>query len=93
MRNKNPIPGIDTHEQTSFAVLKPFNATPAGEPEDLLFSRWLASTPAWVWLLMIAVVIAWPITSYAASGYTMTDAFQALWRWLPFVIDYCRVLF
>jgi len=86
MLSKKSIPGISTKSQTSFAVLKPFNAHAAGEPEDLLFSRWLVSTPGWVWLVMIASVVAWPITSYAASSYSMTDAFQALLRWIPFVV-------
>jgi len=83
---KKPIPGIDTHTQKSFAVLKPFNASPAGEPEDLLFSRWLASTPLWAWLVMIALVFVWPATSYAASSFSMSDAFQTLFRWIPFIV-------
>lgn len=88
MFSKKPIPGIssDTPAQTNLPVLKPFNATAAGAPDDLLFSRWLASTPFWAWLLMIAMVVVWPITSYAASSYTMTDAFQALFRWIPFIV-------
>lgn len=87
MLNKNRIPGIDTQSQTRFAVLKPFNATPAGEPDDLLFSRWLASTPLWAWLLVLAAMVVWPIASYAASSYTMGDAFQALFRWIPFIVS------
>jgi len=66
MINRKPIPGINTQAQTKFAVLKPFNTTAAGAADDLLFSRWLASTPLWVWMLMIALIAVWPISGYAA---------------------------
>lgn len=86
MLNKNSIPGINAKPRTSFAVLKPFNATAAGEPEDLLFSRWLASTPLWAWALLFCAAFVWPTISYAASGYGTTDAFKALLRWIPFIV-------
>lgn len=86
MNGTRKIPGINTKPSTGFAVLKPFHAKPAGEPEDLLFSRWLASTPIWAWLVMAASVLAWPITSYASSTYSMGDAFQALVTWIPFIV-------
>lgn len=96
MRFRNPIPGVDQPINTElqghrpgaahFAVLKPFNATPAGQPEDLLFSRWLASVPLWFFPLCLAVLLVWPAIGFAASGYTMTDAFQALFRWIPFIV-------
>jgi polar amino acid transport system permease protein len=80
------IPGVNAAPTSDLAVLKPFNATAAGEPEDLLFSRWLASTPIWAWLLLIVLIVAWPASGYAASNYTMTEAFQALLRWIPFIV-------
>jgi len=83
---KKSIPGINAQSQTEFAVLKPFNANAAGAADDLLFSRWLASTPLWMWMLMITLVAVWPITGYAASSYTLTEAFQALFRWIPFIV-------
>ncbi len=86
MIKPNKIPGIQSRPSTDLPVLKPFTAKAAGEPEDLLFSRWLASTPIWAWLLLIVIIFAWPGVSSAASSYTMTQAFQALWRWLPFII-------
>ncbi|MFK8076999.1 MAG: amino acid ABC transporter permease [Granulosicoccus sp.] len=86
MNKKNSIPGINTVPTTNFAVLKPFKATAAGEPDDLLFSRWLASTPIWAWALMLTAVFVWPSLSYAATGYTTADAFQALLRWIPFIV-------
>lgn len=80
------IPGVNAAPTSNFAVLKPFTATAAGAPEDLLFSRWLATTPLWAWMLLILVVVAWPASGYAASNYSMTQAFQALLRWIPFIV-------
>lgn len=83
---KQRIPGIDKPTTTSFAVLKPYTAVAAGAADDLLFSRWLISTPLCTWMILALALCAWPIASYASSSYTMTDAFQALWRWIPFIV-------
>jgi len=85
MNKHSKIPGIQTAPTTDLPVLKPFKAVAAGEPDDLLFSRWLASTPMWAWLFLCVLIFAWPAVSSAASGYTTAQAFQALWRWLPFI--------
>jgi len=86
MFGKPPIPGVNSKPEQGFAVLKPFTATAAGAPESLLFSRWLASTPLWVWLVLLASIFLWPAVAYSASGYAMSDAFQALFRWIPFIV-------
>ena len=86
MPGKKSLPGINAASNSHFAVLKPFNATAAGAPEDLLFSRWLASTPWWGWFLMITIALAWPVTGYAQAGFSMADAFQTLFRWIPFIV-------
>lgn len=86
MFGKKSIPGINADATTNLAVLKPFTATPAGRPDDLLFSRWLASTPIWAWLLVLALLLVWPLAGHAASSYNMIDAFQALLRWIPFIV-------
>ena len=86
MVDKRMIPGINSNAQTDLAVLKPFDAKPAGEAEDLLFSRWLASTPIWAWLLLVTVVVLWPAAGNAASTFSMADAFQTLLRWIPFIV-------
>ncbi|MEM9605673.1 MAG: amino acid ABC transporter permease [Pseudomonadota bacterium] len=83
---RDGTPGLHTPPRTDLLVLKPFNAHAAGAPEDLLFSRWLASTPGWAWLALIGLVGLWPVVASAATGYSMGDAFAALWRWIPFVI-------
>lgn len=83
---RNRIPGVHYAPSTDLPVLKPFNATAAGAAEDLLFSRWLASTPVWMWLMLSVLILVWPGVTAAAGGYTMTQAFEALWRWLPFIL-------
>jgi len=86
VRNHNRPWHSNVNQSTDLPVLKPFTAKAAGDPEDLLFSRWLASTPAWAWLLMVSLLLVWPSIGAAAGSYTMTQAFQALWRWLPFIV-------
>lgn len=86
MLRRTPIPGVNRESRTDLAVLKPFQATPAGAPEDLLFSRWLASIPVWCFPVCVAVLLIWPAFAMAASTYSMTDAFQALFRWIPFIV-------
>jgi len=86
MAKRYSIPGIHSPPENKFAVLKPFNVSTPGMPESLLFSRWLASTPWWAWFGLLGVITLWPTYAAAASGYTMTQAFQALWRWIPFIV-------
>jgi len=58
-----------------------------GRPGDLAFSRWLGSAAPWKLLVVVALVAAWPFAVAADSrGYTMAQAFDALWRWLPFLV-------
>lgn len=80
------IPGIQSAPKTDLPVLKPFTARAAGDVDDLLFSRWLVSTPHWAWLVLVALIVVWPGVTAAATNYTMTQAFQALWRWIPFIV-------
>ncbi len=86
MTKRHTIPGIHSKPLTDLPVLKPFTAVAAGEPEDLLFSRWLVSTPLWAWVLLCVAIVAWPAVGIAATDYTMTQAFQALLRWIPFIV-------
>ncbi|TNF87310.1 MAG: amino acid ABC transporter permease [Gammaproteobacteria bacterium] len=79
---KYPLQG-----NTDLAVLKPFNYSPAGSVQDLQFSRWLAefSPRSLLWLALLACL--WPGIVLAQSNYTMAQALDALWRWLPFVVS------
>ncbi len=80
------IEGVDQQTNSDMAVLKPFNASSAGLANDLLFSRWLGSMPPWLPFLIFAVAIVWPMLSLAQSSYSTADAFEALQRWLPFLM-------
>ena len=80
------IPGVTSKPETDLPVLKPFTARAAGEADDLLFSRWLISIPIYIWILGFAVIFAWPQFAFAANGYGYADAFQALIKWIPFIV-------
>ena len=86
-----PIPGVDTPAAGGFAVLRPVRTRAAGEPDDLLFSRWLARAGLWLPLagiaLIAAVVMVWPMSAAAQGKFTFSDAFDALVRWLPFLVS------
>ena len=86
MIKKNAIPGINQQATTDLPVLKPYTTAPTGNPDDLNFSRWLAATPGWLWWALLASVLVWPVMAAAATSYTMTQAFQALFKWIPFIV-------
>ncbi|MBX2869798.1 MAG: amino acid ABC transporter permease [Acidiferrobacterales bacterium] len=73
--------------QTDLPVLKPFNYSPAGRPGDLQFSRWMAELPLSAFFLFAGVVCLWPMIAAAQSNYTTGQAFEALWRWMPFLLS------
>jgi len=71
---------------TDLAVLKPFKYSPAGSVQDLQFSRWLAEFSPRSLLLIALLFGLWPGFALAQSNYSMGQALEALWRWLPFVV-------
>jgi polar amino acid transport system permease protein len=80
------IPGVATAARSDLPVLHPFKLSPAGSAGDLRFSRWLAAMPPWAPLLLLAAGLLWPAAAFAQSRYSMTEAMDALWRWLPFLV-------
>ena len=83
----NHIPGISPNSQQSdLPVLLPYQGHSAGKPEDLRFSRWLASSSPWVLLVIFLLISFYPLAVLAQSKYTLIQAFATLWRWLPFVV-------
>lgn len=83
----NHIPGISSNSQQSdLPVLLPYQGYSAGKPEDLRFSRWLASSSPWVLLVIFLLISFYPLAVLAQSKYTLIQAFETLWRWLPFVV-------
>ena len=86
------IPGVDAARRSDLPVLLPSGgrARAPGRAGDLAFSRWLGSAAPWkIWAVLVfalAVGAAWPFAAAARSGYTMAEALDALWRWLPFLL-------
>ena len=80
------IPGVDAPPSGGLAVLLPMRARGAGHPDDLAFSRWLGSASSSRLLLVVALAAAWPLVAEAQGRYSMGQALDALWRWLPFLV-------
>jgi polar amino acid transport system permease protein len=74
------------HGDTDLAVLKPFKFSPAGSVQDLLFSRWMADFSPRSLLIVGLLFCLWPGFAMAQSNYSFTQALDALWRWLPFIV-------
>ncbi len=80
------IPGVNSAPKTDLPVLLPYVNRGHIGSDPICFSRWVASMPWWAMLLPIAVIILWPLTAAAASSYTYTNAVQALFKWIPFLV-------
>ena len=80
------IPGLTAEAKTDLAVLRPFQAKPAGAADDILFSRWIANAPRWLLLAAVALAAAWPAVAWAQSTYTYSQANDALMRWMPLLV-------
>lgn len=78
------IAGIDRPGRTDLPVLKPFRLR--HPPDVLLTSRWLAELSPWLPAWVLAAALLWPAVAYAQDRYGMADAFEALWRWIPFLV-------
>lgn len=79
-----PIPGVGAPAATDLPVLLPVDRVRAAAPDAMLVSRWIAGLPPWTPAAIAAVALLWPLTARAAYSYT--DAFEALWRWIPFLV-------
>ena len=82
------IPGVDAAPRSDLPVLLPSKVRERapGRPGDLAFSRWVGSAAPWKMVLVLAFIVAWPLAAAAQSRYTTWQAFDALWRWLPFLV-------
>lgn len=84
---KSPaIPGVTAKATTDLPVLLPYNHAKGYAPDAMLATRWLASLPPWTPLAILAVMLIWPATAYAQSRFGYGDAFEALLRWIPFLV-------
>ncbi len=79
------IPGIHSPARGGMAVLKPFE-THKHVPDGYIFTRWLAGLPWWTPFAVLAVMLVWPYAAYAQGNFSTPQAFEALWRWMPFLV-------
>ena len=79
------IPGIDGAARTDLPILKPYHGKPAGH-DEIGFCRFVANLPPWFIASFVAVLVFWPLAAVAQSKYTVGDAFDALWKWVPFLV-------
>lgn len=85
------IPGIGPGQPTrgtDLPVLKPFRVAVSGHASDLKFSRWLEGLNPRAVLAVALIPLVWPFVVFAQGGYSTADAFEALWRWLPFLVSH-----
>ena len=80
------IPGLDAAARTDLPVLLPRAPRGPDHGGDLRFSRWIGSASPWKLVLALALVASWPFAAAAQGGYTLDEAFDALWRWIPFLV-------
>ena len=81
------IPGLTAPAATDLPVLLSAPA-PRHRVGTLAFSRWLAGIPPWAPVLLLGAGLALCSVHVLAqgSGFTTGDAFEALWRWIPFLL-------
>ncbi len=72
---------------TDLAVLKPYSYNRAGQVHDLQFSRWMAAFSPRSLIVIGLLFCLWPGFVMAQSNYSMSQAMDALWRWLPFIVS------
>ena len=82
------LPGInDSSRKTDLAVLYPYNLRAGAGTGDLLFSQWLSGFSPRSILILLLLTLIWPASTLAQSNYSTAQAFEALTRWLPFLVS------
>ncbi len=79
------IPGVTARARTDLPVLHPFDVA-AHSPDSMMMTRWVANLPWWTPAVILGAAAIWPVIAYAQSTYTTGQAFDALWRWMPFLL-------
>ncbi len=83
---RKSIPGVTVRARTDLPVLKPFDVA-AHSPDPMMTVRWLAGMPWWTPLAMMGAFLLWPAVAHSQGTYGMADAFEALVRWMPFLVQ------
>ncbi len=71
--------------QSDLPVLHEFRL-PRAHSDGIGFSRWLAGLPLWTIPVLFLAALLWPVAAYAQSRYGTGDAFDALVKWLWFLV-------
>ncbi len=80
------IPGVSAPASTDLPVLHSHRRLYA-EPSEIGFCRWMAGMPRWAPFILVIFGLAWPMSAMAQNGgYTIAQAFDALVRWMPFLV-------
>jgi polar amino acid transport system permease protein len=69
----------------NFAVLKPTPSSASLQYDPMTVSRFLGTMSPWTLFAIFAVLLIWPTIASAQSGEAVRP-FNALWRWMPFLI-------
>ncbi|MGB0866002.1 MAG: amino acid ABC transporter permease [Granulosicoccaceae bacterium] len=82
------IPGLNVKSNTDLPVLHrvDIEALKPDNPSAIRFSQWMGGLPV---VKVVLVLMLMPLASslaWANSNYTSLDAFDALWRWMPFLL-------
>ena len=85
MSARTLIPGVSARATTDLPVLKPFKGKPYGH-DEIGFSRFLANLSPWTIICIVMLLALWPMAAMAQAKYTIGDAFDALWKWIPFLV-------
>lgn len=85
-KSRRGIPGISQPGGTDLPVLLPYNHSKGYAPDAMMATRWLASLPPWTPLVIVSVIMIWPLAAHAQGKFGYTDAFDALFRWMPFLV-------
>ena len=86
MQKCKHIPGVTARARTDLPVLHPFDVA-AHSPDSMMMTRWVAGLPWWTPVATLGVAALWPAIAYAQSNYSTGAAFEALWRWMPFLLS------
>ena len=84
--SRRAIPSLGGAANTDLPVLKPFDPSGRTAHDPLLISRFLAKLDWRHFAVFTLVLLLWPMVAYAQSRYSYGDAFEALVRWIPFVV-------
>ena len=87
LRKNFLIPSIQKKTfKTDLPVMLPYSGVFSGNPVDLLFSRWLVSPSSFILFGLVFLLSLFPMGLMAQTSFTMTMAFETLFKWLPFVV-------